>query len=81
MITMSSEITISLDGTINLSVPFEPETIAMLRKWKTIMETKDVPIESTINSLLKDLMIDKLSKSTGFKKETTLEKFGIDGKR
>lgn len=71
-----SEITILIDGTINLSVPFDPEVIAMLRRWKDRMDTQDVPIESTINNLLKDLMIEKLSKPIP-PKSKTLDNFGI----
>ena len=71
-----SEITISIDGTINLSVPFDPEVIAMLRRWKDRMDTQEVPIESTINNLLKDLMIEKLNKPIP-PKSKTLDNFGI----
>ena len=73
---MIEEITITLDGTINMTVPFEPEVIAMLRKWKSKMDTKDIPLELTINNLLKDLMIDKLSKPIVIK-EKTLDNFGV----
>ena len=73
---MNEEITITLDGTINITVPFEPEVIAMLRKWKSKMDTKDIPLESTINNLLKDIMIDKLSKPIVIK-EKTLDNFGV----
>ena len=73
---MNEEITITLDGTINITVPFEPEVIAMLRKWKSKMDTKDIPLESTINNLLKDIMIDKLSKPIAIK-EKTLDNFGV----
>jgi len=73
---MTEEITIALDGTINMTVPFEPEVIAMLRKWKSKMDTKDIPLELTINNLLKDLMIDKLSKPIVIK-EKTLDNFGV----
>jgi len=74
----NEELVIKFDGTINIIVPFEPEVIGLIRKYKALKDTKDIPVETTINNIIKDYLMEMLSKPTGFKVAKTLDRFAAE---
>lgn len=72
------QITIATDGTVNLDLPLKPEVFAMLVRYKAIKGTTDTSIEDSINNILNDFLLERLSKPTVFKSLKTLDKFDLE---
>jgi hypothetical protein len=71
-------ITISPDGLIQMEFHLRPEIYAMMLKYKTLKETDHIPFETTINNILNDFFLERLSKPTGFKSLKPLDAFDLE---
>jgi hypothetical protein len=74
----AESITIAPDGLISMDFHMRPEVYAMLLKYKSVKETKDIPLENTVNNILNDFFLERLSKPTGFKSLKPLDAFDLE---
>lgn len=75
---MSAKVTVRPDGTISFKLELEPEVYGMLIKYKIAKNTTDTPVNSSINNILKDFLIDRLAKPSTFKSLKPLDKFDLE---
>lgn len=59
-----SDLKILEDGRISFTQILDPEVYGMLVKYKKIKATTSSPITVSINNILKDFLIDRLSRPT-----------------
>lgn len=63
------------DGRISFTITLDPEVYGMLIKYKKIKATTSVPVISTINNILKDFLIERLSRPSTHSTIKTLNTF------
>lgn len=75
---VAEKISVMPDGKIKMSLILEPEIYGMIVKYKSRKGTSEISVNDSVNGILNDFLIERLSKPSNFKSLKPLDAFDLE---